>query len=228
MRSLLVGIIAVTVGCSCKTASPSTIDDTITKKNTSVNALYAQEDGSVYHINFTGDVNASTVATAIGHIRLADTLKSKAIVFEINSNGGSIPSGLLLSKQMERSKIPIFCVVDGGAYSMGFYLLQSCHYRMMTKRSSLMMHQASLSGTIYGGEDKFDDYADSLRAINDAMIEHIAQRLNMTAVQLREKIRREWWMSWKEATKVHAIDCTSTSVQSVIDALKSGTEVCSR
>jgi ATP-dependent protease ClpP protease subunit len=167
-------------------------------------------------------VNVDSVKKAIAWLDDAARAKPDAIVFEINTGGGSTVAGFELAKAIESSSTPITCVVDGEAASMGFYILQSCPVRAMTRRSSLMAHEVSF--TIHGrGQPNFwRSIADWIKAHNDAFAEHCAHRLKITLAEYHARTDggKMWWLNWEEALKVGAVDVVVDSVVEVEKALK--------
>lgn len=136
---------------------------------------------------------------------------TKKIVIEIDSPGGSVSSGMRISRVIENSTLPVTCVVDGQASSMAFFILQSCQIRVMTERSILMAHEPSVS-TIFQGKssdwERFGkDLGKMLEILGNAMSHHMASRLNISYQEFRERIRdTEYWMDVEEAFKINAID----------------------
>src|SRR5581483_5373793 len=77
-------------------------------------------------------INDDTAAAWIGQI-LEAAEKNDYVTIELNTPGGSNYVGFKLAKAIEECGKPTICVVDGMAQSFGFYLLQSCSIRAMTK-----------------------------------------------------------------------------------------------
>ncbi len=178
-------------------------------------------------ITFDSEVSENSVSMAIQIINEVIKGDAKAIVIEWNTPGGDVDAGFRLARAMEDASVPIVCVVDGDAASMGMYLLQSCDVRMMTKRSSLMVHEAAIAARLEGHEVTWRSIADRLRATNKAMAEHIAGRMGMPPKVLMERIQggAQWWMNWDEALQVNAVDMVVTSVKQVTDSLRATLEI---
>lgn len=172
-------------------------------------------------ITFATDVSAASVKVAIELIDAANDGGAETIVIEFDTPGGSVMAGQRLAKAIERSKAPVVCVVDGMAASMGFYLLQSCDTRVMTKRSILMAHEPAISTQVSGKEYAYEEIAEVLRKINRAMAEHIAGRLGMSVEAFMARIANtEWWMNWDEALKVNAVDFVILNIDEVLVPLR--------
>lgn len=133
------------------------------------------------------------------------------LVFNIDSWGGSVFSGLDLIKGVEqlkrRARIPTVCIVDVKAFSMAYIFLQSlaCDSRYMTKRALLLVHGASTK--ISGNAETVAADLEFLRALNDAMAEVGSARLKISLKEYKARIPgKDWTMGWRAALKVGAID----------------------
>lgn len=188
--------------------------------NTAATPQYAHY---VPKIVFNTEVNAESVAATMAIMDAATEEGAKAIVIEFNTPGGEVDSGFLLAKAIENSRVPVVCVVDGLAASMGMYLLQSCHVRAMTKRSSLMIHEAAVGAqSFYGPEVKWRSIAEELKRTNRAMAEHLAHRMTVSADEILIRIvgGLQWWLDWKDAVNFGAVDLVVDSVQEITDSYR--------
>lgn len=165
---------------------------------------------------FTGDVNPASVLKAVNFIVQANRRGVKAIVLEINSDGGSVDAGFLLAKAIESSPAPVTCVVDGEAMSMAFYILQSCTTRVMTFRSSLMTHEVRLVsvGGVHETERVLLNDLDLVRASSRGFAEHVSRRMGMPYQEYDRHVRggRDWYMNHEQALKFHAVDRVVSTV----------------
>lgn len=130
----------------------------------------------------------------------------RPVVVEVNSPGGSVFGALEIQKAIERHPHAVVCLVDGIAASAAFTTLQACDVRLMTNRSILMVHHASIPAN--GQVEQHDNAAAALRALDRGMILHCAKRMGMVPEDLEAKIAggKEWWMGLEEAVLVHAVD----------------------
>lgn len=136
---------------------------------------------------------------------------AKQITIMIDTMGGSSDAGRTIAQSIEKAakRAAVTCIVDGQALSAGFYILQSCPVRILTKRSLLMAHEPWLGGGGMGGTHR----ADAIRALElidaeaRAYAEQCAARLTITSDEFLAKIRnRDWWISPMEAAKLGAVD----------------------
>lgn len=173
-------------------------------------------------IKFDTEVTEDSVGQTIDMLHKSVDMGAKAVIIEWNTPGGEVDSGFKLAKEIEDLKIPVICIVDGEAASMGMYLLQSCPVRMMTKRSTLMIHEAAMSGNVHGHEVKWRSIAESLRVSNKAIAEHLSKRMFVSAAEISARIvgGLQWWLSWDEAIQFGAVDQVVEDVKSVTESYR--------
>lgn len=175
----------------------------------------------IVHILFNAEVDEESVNKAIDALTFR---KARVFVIEFNTPGGYVSHGFRLTKAIEASRVPVICVVDGTAASMGFYLLQSCGVRVMTFRSVLMAHEPALSASNFGGtKGAWKDIYERLRVLSNAMNHHMSRRLNISYAEFSARVNdKDWWMDAEEAWKVRAIDGLVHSVDELMRAIKAG------
>lgn len=191
---------------------------------TAKNSVEAEKESPFYvpHIVFEGPVEEPAATSAILLLKALQERGAHAIVLEINTPGGIVSDGFRISKAIESSTVPVVCIVDGEADSMGFYILQSCHVRIMTKRSVLMAHQPSINGGGGGGADDWKSISESLRTLSDAMIEHMSHRMKVTPEEMKARISGStmWWFNWKDGLQFGAVDMVAVNPVDVIGSLR--------
>lgn len=131
-----------------------------------------------------------------------------AVVLEMATLGGSVPAGQEFARAIERVPVPVHCVADGQVMSMGFYVLQACDYRYMTRRSTLMVHEPHFGGEVPGHQLDLKNNADYLRKTGDAMAQHEGRRLRVGVDGLKARIEhgQDWFMDADEALSQGAVD----------------------
>lgn len=222
-RAMFLVSLFVFSSCFCKASNLKTdkLFNDDENQNSPASAKLEPKTGKHYVplIKFYTQVDEDSVNQAIDLIKAADDANVEAIIIEFNTPGGSVPDGFRLAKVIENNKIPVQCIVDGEAASMGFYLLQSCQYRAMTKRSILMAHEPSLGGIVSGQPTRWENIYNMMKALANAMAEHCSARLTVSAEEYKSRTvgGREWWLNWEEAKTVNAVDGVITSTKSFID-----------
>ena len=142
-----------------------------------------------------------------------------ALVVEINSPGGDVDAGFKISKLIEQAPFRVFCIVDGEAASMAFYILQSCDARIMTERSLLMWHEISSGFRVNGNVDYFKRLGEQmtvrLTMMQKAANRHIAHRLSISPEEVGAKVEHggEWWLDIESALNVGAVDIIAKTVR---------------
>lgn len=143
------------------------------------------------------------------------------VSLEINTEGGFTEAGFRIAKAIEDCGAPVDCIVDGNAQSYGFYLLQSCRIRAMTRRSVLMMHEMLYPNLqfYFANRFKLEDYARNLEIGSRAMAEHYQHRMEIPIeVILQKTYRQDWLMGWQEAVQYHAVDYVFVGTQEAVRA----------
>jgi ATP-dependent protease ClpP protease subunit len=169
-----------------------------------------------------GDVTDTLLSQTAVALMAAERMEAVAVVLEIHSDGGDVNSGVMIAKLVEKSRMPVYCVVDGDAVSMGYYILQSCAARSMTRRSRLMAHNPEWSGEVELNTGvSIQNWVDRLRVTSEALLWQLARRTRVSLDEWRRRLEneREWWMTAEEALKVGAVDSLVGSSQEVADAL---------
>lgn len=176
----------------------------------------------VGRVRFDLPVTGASAEELAGWIRAAETSGLDAVVIDLNTPGGSVSAGQRVAKVIEESPVPVYCVADGMAASMGMYLLQSCQFRLMTKRTVLMAHGPSVSGFVSGQDQDFHNISQMLKATEEALATHICKRINLLEKDCRSKFSngREWWINAKEALSVEAVDYVTPGVQALVLELR--------
>jgi len=175
-----------------------------------------------------GDVDSSTVDAMIEKIdQLKEAGMTKELWIRIHSFGGDVESGDKLIDAIENFGGKTICVADHKAMSMGFYVLQACERRLMTKRTTLMIHEPWGGGR--GNSAQMHMYGDWLAKLNLAMLEMASKRMGMGVKDIQAKVGcTAWFLNWEEALAVHAIDDTidpkdippTTKIEKKFDLMK--------
>ncbi len=153
-----------------------------------------------------GDVTGDSVAAVEKALSDLDADNSTTEIFlRINSHGGEVEAGLDLIQFFDTLHKPLTCVVDTKGWSMGMSILEGCPTRLMTTRSTLMMHGTMAS--TQGNERDMRDSGETARVLTESLIQIAAQRLKISENEIREHINgRQWWLDAKDALAVGAID----------------------
>lgn len=173
-----------------------------------------------------GDVDEEAMAEAVGWLDAAEAAKVTGIVVHIDSNGGRIDSGMQLIQRLEKVKVPVTCVVDYRAFSMGAAILEGagCKRRLATPRAILMFHEVLIGGQMGGSERFFTSIAGRLHAIEHMIQIQCSKRLKITMEEFSTRTTNgaEWWINPDEAVSIGAIDGVVESVAAAEAELADG------
>lgn len=136
----------------------------------------------------------------------------------LRTGGGSVTAGYLMVRTIQNSKNPVICITDTRAMSMGFYILQSCNRRIMTRNALLMMHAPSTSNPI---EMMRPDVIHYFNETLKAWCEYFAIKLKPTGTELYNLIKGapggELYLNAITGKALGAVDQVSDTLN---DALK--------
>jgi ATP-dependent protease ClpP protease subunit len=176
----------------------------------------------IAHGVLQGEIKEENVTAAVDFIQESNRRNAKSIVLEINSEGGSVKYGFLLAKAIENSNAHVVCVVDGEASSMAFFVLQSCHHRFMTRRSTLMTHNVYLEGPPERHRIMAMNERDEVNAFSRGLGEFISGRMHMSYSSYAKHVenRRDWYLDHVQAVHYKAVDRVFNTVFEVLNILQ--------
>jgi len=125
----------------------------------------------------------------------------KGIYVYLDTNGGSVDAGNKIVDEIQ--KYGLDCIAHK-AISMGFVILQSCKNRYITPMGTLMQHQMS-----YGVADekaKVESYVDFVKQIGDYLITMQANKIGISANEMRDKTYNDWWLFGENAVVANCAD----------------------
>jgi len=150
------------------------------------------------------DDDISTIVQA--QLMFLDNLDHNDITIHIDTNGGSVKSGLSMIDVMDYIKSDIRTVNTGMAASMGAVLLGA---GTKGKRSSLrfsktMIHQSSggFSGNIQDAEITMKEW----EKYNNILFDLLGEYCNKSPEQVKKDSERDKWLSAEEAVSYGIID----------------------
>jgi ATP-dependent protease ClpP protease subunit len=190
-------------------------------------SLVCKERPCVFGYRINGSITDDAAEKLEAFMSAAVAAEPDAIMLELDTPGGSLSAGHEMSRMIEHAPVTVACVVDGEAYSMGMYILQSCDVRVMTKRSSLMTHQVSFM--VRAGarltQKELDDLKVQMTISTRGYIEWVAHRMRVSVADVLARVNNggQWFMNWEEALKVGAVDLViSDPPEAYFQTLKHG------
>jgi ATP-dependent Clp protease, protease subunit len=202
-KSFLIPLLVVSLSCApARAAKPDSGFELLVLDTPPIPELTPSKKVSV-ELNAVNPKNVDPIIKKLKE--LDDNPEIDEIWIKINSFGGEVYSGNKMIDTIQALKKPNVCVVDHVSMSMGFFILESCSKRLMTKRSILMAHEALVESK--GNAHELRQSADLLEHLTDSYIEMCSKRMGMPFKEFKRRINnKEWYMSWEEALKFHAID----------------------
>lgn len=169
--------------------------------------------GLVVSVTFDRPV---THETADQLISVLDSLppETQAVVLVIDSGGGDVRAARRIVRALD--DLPaLACVVDGDGASAAYFILQACPLRLMTPRSTLLIHEGAIA--IDGDPAEARKELEMLEAWNVAMASQMCGRLTMTLEDCTSRYRgRDWWVNVIEAKEIGAVDGVVNSPREVV------------
>lgn len=124
----------------------------------------------------------------------------KPVYLMIDTPGGALDTTFALIDAIQASQTPVIGVVNGIAYSGGFYVLLACNRRMGMKHSSYMMHRGSgeVSAPDQRAAEMFmKQWSSQVKTLTD----YVVDRTDMTSREVKKAIDTDTYYSADEALK---------------------------
>lgn len=138
----------------------------------------------------------------------------KPIKIFINSVGGSLDVQAILCNLIELSKTPIIGIAMGMVASAASLIFMACHCKLIMPNAYLLVHQgsAALSGNYGDIAAAMEDYEKTVRQMEDFIIAHT----DYTEEEVRDKIRKDWYIKADEAIKRGVADEIITDINAIL------------
>lgn len=213
MKALSI-LLLILVGCNCSSIQKEVVPVQQLEETPAVSVpdvVIPKNDGNFQYpiIRLEAPIDNDIATFMEKALDAAAEQKVNGLIIEIDSGGGSYPAGFRISKAIEAAPFPVYCVVDGMAASMAYYILQSCDFRYMTKRSTLMIHQVLSSEKISNlSPEEIQNVANEASAFSYAIVQHEVAKMKIKAPELIKRTIGpiQWWLTWKDALKYGAVD----------------------
>lgn len=174
---------------------------------------------SVYnHVYFYSPVNADRCLALIREARLIDSqLRSEYITrglpadfpevpiwLHMHSPGGDVFAALSLVDQLKALGSPVHSIVEGACCSAATIISMACKKRYITPRSFMLIHQ--FSALMWGTYEEFKDELEMQARLMDCLVEFYEDHSSMSEKVIRERLKRDFWMTAKEAISDGFVD----------------------
>ncbi len=181
----------------------------IVKETSSGYIRYNIQDEMLKHreVDCTGEITTELVNGLILQLRyLQRKDPNKEITMYINSNGGSVTSGLALYDVMQGISCPIRTVCVGIAASMGALLFASGDKRDILPHSKVMIHDPLISGGLSGSALDIEERSKDLMKTREITGKIIAKHTGKKLSEVYKKTSKDSFFSATEAIEYGLAD----------------------
>lgn len=157
-------------------------------------------------IKLTGDVDDNMYETLINGLILIENKKGKKdeLTIELNSTGGDWYSGIAIHDRLQACSLPVTIKVSGSAMSMASVILQAADNRLITKHSTVMIHDGF--SAVEGTPENIRNWEKHGREINKMMYKIYAEASGKTEQFWKTKCRKDFIISAEQAIKLGLAD----------------------
>lgn len=159
-------------------------------------------------IKIDGEIDDRIMAPVKDKIEEFVARGDKKINLEIESNGGSVDTGLRFISFMDNFKrdgVTFTCFVPYKAFSMAAIILENCDSKLASSHSILLFHE--VSGGAEGRASDIESQAALIREMNKSLANIAASGMKMPLAKYEKKIAADnWMMNANEALKAKATD----------------------
>lgn len=163
------------------------------------------------------EVDSVSVAQVIKNLHILEHQNpGEPIKLELNSCGGSWADGIALYDVIKSLQSPIIIVGLGKLWSMGSVILQAGDYRVLTKHSTVLIHDGSES---YGGDPKsFEAWGEQSKVTRKQSYEIYYEQMvkknpKITIKQIEQMCSHDTILSAEEAVNAGLADEIMENIQ---------------
>ena len=157
-------------------------------------------------ILLSGEIDGNLSNIVVAELLYLDSINHNDINIYINSNGGSITSGMAIYDTMNFIKSDVSTICVGMAASMAAFLLSSGKKgkRYSLKNAEVMIHQPL--GGAQGQATEIKIAAERILRIKDKMNKILARNTNKDVKEIEKDTERDYFMTSDEALSYGIID----------------------
>ena len=157
-------------------------------------------------ILLSGEIDDNLSNIVVAELLYLDSINHNDINIYINSNGGSITSGMAIYDTMNFIKSDVSTICVGMAASMAAFLLSSGKKgkRYSLKNAEVMIHQPL--GGAQGQATEIKIAAERILRIKDKMNKILARNTNNDVKEIEKDTERDYFMTSDEALSYGIID----------------------
>lgn len=148
------------------------------------------------------DESAREINTKL--IAMAIKSPKKPIVIEINSGGGSVPSGIAIMNTIQTIPCPVVTIINGEADSMAGFISVVADKRLITPVSYWMGHP--ISDGVCGNPQTIKDRGLYLMKLENDLRDVFKNKTKLTEEEFQKMLRGELWLNPKECLEKGIVD----------------------
>jgi ATP-dependent protease ClpP protease subunit len=119
------------------------------------------------------------------------------IYLHIYSDGGEIYAAFTTIDVIERCKVPVYSVIEGGTASAGTLISVVCAKRFIRPHAYMLIHQ--LRSCLWGKMSEIKDEYESLEHLTKALTSIYEKHTTMPKEKLVKLLQHDKWLSAKKA-----------------------------
>lgn len=135
---------------------------------------------------------------------LVETYPKIPLILRINSGGGDLIPTFSVIDKIRNLDYEVVSVVEGVAASAASLLSVSCHRRLITKSSYMLLHQ--LSGGVAGTYSEIKDNVIWYDMMNDAVEKIYKKRTSMSKDKIKEILSKDSWFNPDQCIELGLVD----------------------
>jgi ATP-dependent protease ClpP protease subunit len=124
----------------------------------------------------------------------------------VSSGGGSLSAGLLACDVIDRLRCPVYTFVEGSVASAASLISVCGRRRYMTRRSTLLLHQASMEVAGSVRHDELQDESYNMGLLARAMTAVYREHTSLSTRQVERLLADERYLTAREAARLGLVD----------------------
>lgn len=170
------------------------------------------------HIYFYSEIRIDRAHRLIASLRELDAqlqeearvreTKAAPIWLHLYSIGGDMFASLAVADAITYLRTPVRVLIEGVCASGATLIALACSKRYMMPSAFMCIHQ--LSTGMFGTHEQFEDEILVQNKLMETMLSVYVRRSNLTESELREHLKRDFWMNAQEALAFGFVDAVYT------------------
>lgn len=131
-------------------------------------------------------------------------ISPKPIYLHISSNGGDLVYGLMAFDAIQNSRLPVYTIVEGNAFSSGSVMALAGKKRYALQNSLVLIHQ--LSNGTYGKYAELEDFGENNKLVMKKLTDVYLTHTSMKAKDVEKLLKKDIFLDSKTCIKYGMID----------------------